>query len=364
MKKPSLSLLEVEIRPWILVLARFGLVLNDGFGNLPLDARNSHFSICCIYAFIISLLTAIKLILHVDRLAFLCGLLTQKQGKRLFIKDMAYYLMPADGKPPRPAPSLHTVKRGIGTNGTGNMYSANGVTPDGSSSSKGTPHANGTAKDIKNPTVVPVDLLEQFHYAFLIRDPHYSIPSYYRCTIPPLDKITGWYHFDASEAGYDELRRFFNYVNDVGFVGPSLANDGRVENGKINGVNGTNGTPHEGVEICVVDADDLLDNPAGIIERFCNSVRMEYTPDMLTWDTKEAQSTAKAAFEKWTGWHEDALSSSSLKPRAHKKAPKTEAQFDEEWREKYGEEGAKIIRSAVDKCMPDYLYLKKFTIKA
>lgn len=47
-----------------------------------------------------------------------------------------------------------------------------------------------------------------------------------------------------------------------------------------------------------------------------------------------------------------------------KKAPKTEAQFDEEWREKYGEKGAKIIRSAVDKCMPDYLYLKKFTIKA
>lgn len=233
---------------------------------------------------------------------------------------MAYYLMPADGKPASPAPSLHTVKRGIGTNGTSSMNLANGVTADGSSSSKSTSHANGTTTGIDNPTVVPVELLQQFHFAFLIRDPHYSIPSYYRCTIPPLDKLTGWYDFDVSEAGYDELRRFFDYVRDIGLVGPRNANDTGVENGKTNGVNGTNesnGASHEGVEICVVDADDLLDNPTGIIERFCNSVGVEYTPEMLTWDTEEAQSTAKAAFEKWPGFHEDALSSSSLKPRPH-----------------------------------------------
>jgi hypothetical protein len=46
------------------------------------------------------------------------------------------------------------------------------------------------------------------------------------------------------------------------------------------------------------------------------------------------------------------------------KQAKTEEQFDQEWREKYGEKGARIIRSAVDKCMPDYLYLKQFALKA
>ena len=131
-----------------------------------------------------------------------------------------------------------------------------------------------------------------------------------------------------SEAGYEEMRRFFDYVREIRLVGPRHANDGRVENGKpngsngttngANGTNGTNGTSsREGVEICMVDADDLLDNPTGIIERFCNSVGVEYTPEMLIWDTEEAQSSAKAAFEKWPGFHEDALSSGSLKARAH-----------------------------------------------
>lgn len=34
-----------------------------------------------------------------------------------------------------------------------------------------------------------------------------------------------------------------------------------------------------------------------------------------------------------------------------------------EWKEKYGEEGAKVIRETVDKNMKDYEYLKQFAIK-
>ena len=36
---------------------------------------------------------------------------------------------------------------------------------------------------------------------------------------------------------------------------------------------------------------------------------------------------------------------------------------DEEWREKYGDSGAKIIRECVNANIEDYEYLKSFAIK-
>ena len=71
------------------------------------------------------------------------------------------------------------------------------------------------------------------------------------------------------------------------------------------------------VDICVIDADDLLDNPNGIIEAYCKSVGLEYDPKMLDWDTEKDHQQAKDAFEKWKGFHDDAMHSSSLKPRLH-----------------------------------------------
>jgi hypothetical protein len=46
-----------------------------------------------------------------------------------------------------------------------------------------------------------------------------------------------------------------------------------------------------------------------------------------------------------------------------KKAAKTEEQWDSEWKEKYGEEAAKVIRQTVDENMDDFLYLKQFALK-
>ena len=47
---------------------------------------------------------------------------------------------------------------------------------------------------------------------------------------------------------------------------------------------------------------------------------------------------------------------------SQKKAAKTEAEFDAEWKEKYGAKGAALIRQAVDLNMEDYLYLKQFAV--
>ena len=147
-------------------------------------------------------------------------------------------------------------------------------------------------------------MLNRFHFTFLIRHPRSSIPSYYRCTIPPLDVMTGFYNFLPSEAGYDELRRMFDYLRSVQQIGP-------IEGASSNG----DGPHHGSVDICVIDADDLLDNPSGIIAAYCDRVGLPYTPAMLTWNEEVDHAQANAAFEKWRGFHEDAIDSTSLRPR-------------------------------------------------
>ncbi|KAF2492291.1 hypothetical protein BU16DRAFT_515107 [Lophium mytilinum] len=270
------------------------------------------------------------------------------EGKRLFIKDITHYLVPPSGAPASIAPSLASYKRGVGTDTTSLP------TPPISSpsSDSGPPYPYNTKPEPGNPTVVPTELLKSFHFTFLIRHPRASIPSYFRCTVPPLDEVTGFYNFMPSEAGYDEVRRVFDYLREIGEVGPKVA-----------GQPGQEGKEGSGVEICVVDADDLLDNPSGMIKEYCRSVGLEYTPDMLKWESEEDHRIAKEAFEKWKGFHEDAIDSTELKPRLHKKSPKSDEQLYAEWTDKFGEEGAKVIKETVEANIPDYEYLKQFAIK-
>lgn len=222
---------------------------------------------------------------------------------------MAQYWIPPSGQPAQIAPSLVSYKRGVGTDTTS--------LPDAGPplAKSGPPYPYPTKGEEGNPTVVPRDLLANFHFAFLIRHPRNSIPSYYRCTIPPLDAITGFYNFRPDEAGYSELRRLFDYLRAEGLVGPRLA--GQAANGSANGVNGASEVKDPGIEITLVDADDLLDNPSGMIEAFCKSTGVKYEPEMLKWDTPEQQEYAKATFEKWKGFHEDAINSEELKQRTH-----------------------------------------------
>ncbi|KAF1980108.1 hypothetical protein BU23DRAFT_548304 [Bimuria novae-zelandiae CBS 107.79] len=272
------------------------------------------------------------------------------EGKRVFIKDMAYYWMPPDNQPPQIAPSLVNYKRGVGTDTT---QLSPVITRDGKS---GPPYPYLTKGEEGNPTVIPRDLLSQFHFTFLIRHPSRSIPSYHRCTTDPLDKVTGWSGVGFNEAGYAELRRLFDYLRKEGLVGPRVA--GQTTNG-TNGVNGHD----SGIEICVLDADDILDNPTGMIEAYCKSTGIKYEPEMLKWSEPHHQAYAKEVFEKWKGWHEDAINSDELKARTHKKPLKSDNELYAEWKEKYGEKAADWIRDTVKKCEDDYKYLRQFAIK-
>ena len=232
------------------------------------------------------------------------------QGKRLFIKDMAYYLIPPDRRSISIAPSLSRIERGVGTNGT-EQYLAKYRTNAENDDSQHTNQLGQGAK-ISNPSVIPGEILEKFHFTFLIRHPRSSIPSYYRCTVPPLDKHTGFYNFMPSEAGYEELRRLFDYLRSLGEIGPHIAGQTEYQPGYREAAE-----PAGKAQICVIDADDLLDRPNEIIQAFCESVGLHYDPAMLVWDTEEDLRQARQDFAKWKGFHEDALASSSLKPRQH-----------------------------------------------
>ena len=248
------------------------------------------------------------------------------QGKRVFIKDITYYIVPPEQQPAQIAPSLQKLpKRGVGTeDGATSGSDSEGsrpVTPakdsvvDLESPPKSPPSRSrsppfpyeGAPVNKHNPTVVPREVLEKFHFTFLIRHPRYAIPSYYRCCIPPLVERTGFTPFMPCEAGYIELRRLFDYLKDNRLVGPAVCGQ---DNGKVK-------MNPDDVEICVIDADDLLDDPEGIMRQYCESIGLDFNQDMLKWDSEDAHEFAKQQFEKWDGFHDDAIDSKDLKPRQH-----------------------------------------------
>lgn len=174
------------------------------------------------------------------------------QGKRLFLKDMAYYIVPPNGMKQTLALSLH-LKESI--------------------------------HDLDNPSVIPYNCLTKYDYVFLIRNPFKSVPSYVRCCTGELGKMTGFEYFDPQEVGFRELRLLFDYLKNKGALGES--------------------------DPFVIDADDLLDHPEEVVRRVCEHTGLRFDKSMLKWDARDGIE----AFEKWKGFHEDALQSTGLKPR-------------------------------------------------
>jgi hypothetical protein len=246
-------------------------------------------------------------------------------------------LVPPNGEPASVAPSLvggHNL-----TNGT-DLEDNNGQTSNGPAHTTGSvngptngddagpatapAHTNGSVNgptngnnEEDNPTVMPTEMLKGFHWTFLIRHPRRSIPSYFRCTIPPLSELTGFHEFMPSEAGYDELRRLFDYLLDQGIIGPAKAGDEAPLDEALNDTNSEqDGAPAERCSITVIDADDLLNKPEAILKIYCKEVGIDYTPSMLQWGDEENQRYCMEAFEKWYGFHHDAIDSTCLRPRA------------------------------------------------
>lgn len=70
-----------------------------------------------------------------------------------------------------------------------------------------------------------------------------------------------------------------------------------------------------GIDIGVIDEDDLLDDPADIIGTYCKTVGLGGHESMLQSNNDKDHEQAKNVSEKWKGFHEDVLESAELKPR-------------------------------------------------
>ena len=120
------------------------------------------------------------------------------------------------------------------------------------------------------------ELLNHFTHSFLIRDPAKTITSMF-------DK---WPDFHEKEVGFAEQRELFDRLCD------------------------STGTPPP-----VLDSDDLLEDPHGMVEAWCGAVGIPFMPEALSWEPG-----ARDEVSWWDGgsFHANLRNSDGLKPQQRK----------------------------------------------
>ena len=121
------------------------------------------------------------------------------------------------------------------------------------------------------------EFLSRFTHAFLIRDPAKTISSMYN----------KWPDFDELEVGFPEQRALFDLVTAL------------------------NGTPPP-----VIDSDDMLEDPAAMVARFCEVVDIPFLPDALSWEA----GADTGDYSWWDGgsFHANLKASTGLEPQVRR----------------------------------------------
>jgi len=123
----------------------------------------------------------------------------------------------------------------------------------------------------------------QVVHSFIIRHPAKAIASLYLKSCVDNEK-TGYTHFDPAEAGFTAMAAILDHVEQQ-----------------------TNAPP-----CVIIDADDLLEDPEGVMTAYCEAVGLPFQPSMLSWQpgpVKELESP-------WSGWTDDVINSSGISARA------------------------------------------------
>ena len=118
--------------------------------------------------------------------------------------------------------------------------------------------------------------LGRFTHTFLVRDPARTLPSL----------AVKWPDFTDDEAGFEPLARLVDLV--AGRVGAPV----------------------------IVDADDLLRDPEGMVRAYCDAVGLVFLPDALHWEAG-----MPPEWEIWADWHEGAARSTGFGPPPSGPAP-------------------------------------------
>ena len=152
------------------------------------------------------------------------------------------------------------------------------------------------------------EMLSHFTHSFLIRNPAMTITSMY-------DK---WPDFHEKEVGFAEQRELFERLLDK------------------------TGTPPP-----VIDSDDLLENPADIVEKWCNAVGLPFIEEALSWEPG-----ARDEVSWWDGgsFHANLRNSDGLKPQPRKSYIKIEDAPDR-------------VREVYEKVMPHYEFMHQHRLR-
>jgi len=98
-------------------------------------------------------------------------------------------------------------------------------------------------------------------------------------------------------------------------VGPAVADPSRKGPFERTSIRGSDSH----VEICVVDAEDLLDRPDAVVSAYCQSTGIAYDPDMLHWEKSRDQKRAASIINRWgfdIYFHKAALESKTIQHNA------------------------------------------------
>lgn len=125
----------------------------------------------------------------------------------------------------------------------------------------------------------------QVVHSFIIRHPAKAIASlYYKSCVD--NAKTGYTHFDAAEAGFTAMRDILDHVEQQPDAPP----------------------------VVIIDADDLLEDPEGIMAAYCAAVGLPFKPSMLSW--APGIDNCKELKSPWSGWTDDVINSSGITRRA------------------------------------------------
>jgi len=117
------------------------------------------------------------------------------------------------------------------------------------------------------------EFLNRFNHSFLIRDPAKVITSMYK----------NWPDFLLDETGFLEQRELFDLLYEK-----------------------------EGSPPPVIDSDDLLENPHGIVKSYCDAVSIPFIPEALSW---EPGTRTEVSWYDGGSWHANLRNSNGLKPQ-------------------------------------------------
>ena len=120
------------------------------------------------------------------------------------------------------------------------------------------------------------DFLAHFNHSFLIRDPAKVATSMYK----------HWPDFVLKEIAILEQRQLYDRLSDQ--MGKALP---------------------------VIDSDDLLEDPHGIVEAYCEAVGIPFMPDALSWEPGDRD---EVAWYDGGSWHNNLRNSDGLKPQPRK----------------------------------------------